>query len=141
MTDVRTMNTIVPTLHGPYEVRGELEIVTADGQMLTETKEAWLCRCGQSATKPYCDGSHTRMEFRDHSEPQPQASAVQPGANAVLRIGLRVNGPLRIEGSCQVLHPVTGLIFAGEQTALCRCGQSANKPFCDGTHRQIGFVA
>jgi len=135
------MNTIVPTLHGPYEVRGELEIVTADGQGLTETKEAWLCRCGQSATKPYCDGSHTRTEFRDHSEPQPQASAAQPGANAVLRIGLRVNGPLRIEGPCQVLHPVAGLIFAGEQTALCRCGQSAKKPFCDGTHRHIGFVA
>jgi 3-phenylpropionate/trans-cinnamate dioxygenase ferredoxin subunit len=36
---------------------------------------------------------------------------------------------------------MAGLVFAGEQTALCRCGRSAKKPFCDGTHRQIGFVA
>jgi CDGSH-type Zn-finger protein len=135
------MNTIVPTIHGPYECRGELEIVTADGQVLSETTEAWLCRCGHSASKPYCDGSHTRMEFRDDTQPQPDATAAQPGSGGVLRIGLRVNGPLRIEGRCEVRHPVAGLVFAGEQTALCRCGRSAKKPFCDGTHRQIGFVA
>ncbi len=135
------MNTIVPTTHGPYECRGELEIVTADGQVLSAATEAWLCRCGQSATKPHCDGSHTKTGFRDDSQPQPEAPPVQPGASGVLRIGLRVNGPLRIEGSCEVRDPVAGLIFAGEQTALCRCGRSAKKPFCDGTHRQVGFIA
>jgi CDGSH-type Zn-finger protein len=135
------MNTIVPTIHGPYEFRGELQIVTAAGDVLSEMTEAWLCRCGHSASKPYCDGSHTRMEFRDDSQPQPEAPAAQPGASGVLRIGLRVNGPLRIEGRCEVRHPVAGLIFTGEQTALCRCGQSAKKPFCDGTHRHAGFVA
>lgn len=135
------MNTIVATTHGPYECRGELEIVTADGQVLSRTTEAWLCRCGHSANKPYCDGSHSKMEFRDESQPQLDTSAAQPDTGSVLRIGLRVNGPLRIEGRCEVRHPVAGLVFAGEQTALCRCGRSAKKPFCDGTHRQIGFVA
>jgi CDGSH-type Zn-finger protein len=135
------MNTIVPTTNGPYEFRGELEIVTAEGQLVAKETEAWLCRCGRSASKPYCDGSHEKTGFRDDSGPQPEHTVAQPSASGVLRVGLRVNGPLRIEGRCEVRHPVTGLIFAGEQTALCRCGQSAKKPFCDGTHRQVGFVA
>lgn len=135
------MNTIVPTLNGPYELRGELQIVTAHGLLVATHTEAWLCRCGQSQNKPYCDGSHSRVSFRDDSSPQAAEPASRPGQAGVLRIGLRVNGPLRIEGACEVRHPTVGLIFAGEQTALCRCGQSPKKPFCDGTHRQIGFVA
>jgi CDGSH-type Zn-finger protein len=50
------------------------------------------------------------------------------------------NGPLRIEGDFTILD-ATGKAFGlGGRTALslCRCGQSANKPFCDGSHRQ-GF--
>jgi CDGSH-type Zn-finger protein len=139
MTEAQ-MNTIVPTINGPYEVHGELEIVAADGRLLARKTEAWLCRCGQSASKPYCDGSHERVGFRDDGQPQ-TVSIVPAAAGGVLRIGLRVNGPLRIEGRCEVHHPAAGLLFAGEQTALCRCGQSAKKPFCDGTHRQTGFVA
>ena len=134
------MNTIIPTADGPYEVRGEIQIVTADGKLVASEAETWLCRCGQSANKPYCDGSHKRG-FHDASQPKPAASPAQAAGSGALRVGLRVNGPLRIEGACEVRHPVAGLIFAGQQTALCRCGQSANKPFCDGTHRSVGFVA
>jgi CDGSH-type Zn-finger protein len=133
-------NIIVPTIDGPYELHGELEIVTADGRLVAKETETWLCRCGGSASKPYCDGSHEKTGFHDDSQPQTVAST-QFAAGGVLRIGLRVNGPLRIEGPCEVRHPAGGLLFAGEQTALCRCGQSGKKPFCDGTHRQTGFVA
>ncbi len=52
------------------------------------------------------------------------------------------NGPLIVTG------PATYVDANGEEQAtsgaaiaLCRCGQSANKPFCDGTHREVGFEA
>ena len=54
------------------------------------------------------------------------------------------NGPLRIEGVAGELqiHDAQGGVFGlGERTAvsLCRCGLSANKPFCDGAHGRQGF--
>ena len=52
------------------------------------------------------------------------------------------NGPIRIEGDFEILDP-TGATFglAGRTViSLCRCGQSANKPFCDGSHNRTGFV-
>jgi len=57
------------------------------------------------------------------------------------KITVRNNGPLRIEGEftiCDADGATFGL--AGRTVvSLCRCGQSANKPFCDGTHSKIGF--
>jgi CDGSH-type Zn-finger protein len=52
------------------------------------------------------------------------------------------NGPIRIEGEfaiCDAEGNTFGL--AGRTViSLCRCGQSANKPFCDGAHNRTGFV-
>ena len=129
------------TTNGPLECRGEVEIVGPDGASLALHTETRLCRCGQSANNPYCDGSHDRTGFRDASAPEGAPPAVQPGSAGVVRVKLRHNGPLRVDGRFEVHHPVAGLIFAGEETALCRCGKSSKKPFCDGTHRQIGFIA
>ena len=53
------------------------------------------------------------------------------------------NGPIRIEGEFTI-HDSQGTEFglAGRTViSLCRCGQSANKPFCDGTHSKMGFDA
>lgn len=63
---------------------------------------------------------------------------------STLRIRCRQNGPLVIEG------PVTIVDHDGNEfplptnkpvVALCRCGQSKNKPFCDGSHKTCGFIA
>jgi len=53
--------TIVPLTDGPYEVTGEVSVVAPDGSVLRETAKAYLCRCGHSANKPFCDGSHKRQ--------------------------------------------------------------------------------
>ena len=52
--------TIKPSLNGPYEVAGTVSILDADGNPVRETTKAFLCRCGQSRSKPFCDNSHKR---------------------------------------------------------------------------------
>ncbi len=52
------------------------------------------------------------------------------------------NGPLRIEGDFEIADPQGQAFGLGGRTALslCRCGHSANKPFCDGSHKKVGFT-
>lgn len=59
--------TIIPHNDGPHEVKGRLEIVTEGGRVIqADDTEAWLCRCGQSASKPFCDGTHAKVGFRSN---------------------------------------------------------------------------
>jgi CDGSH iron-sulfur domain-containing protein 3 len=52
------------------------------------------------------------------------------------------NGPYEVKGEPTVTDQKGGKYQAqGEPIYLCRCGQSANKPFCDGTHTKVGFKA
>ena len=55
--------TITPTPDGPLECIGPLTVQGADGRT-TASEETWLCRCGHSRTKPFCDGSHERVGFK-----------------------------------------------------------------------------
>ncbi|HEY0948727.1 CDGSH iron-sulfur domain-containing protein [Nocardioides sp.] len=53
------------------------------------------------------------------------------------------DGPLRVEGSLRVVDP-DGTAYeldGGSPVYLCRCGSSARKPFCDGSHARVGFAA
>lgn len=51
--------------NGPLKVSGNIVLKCSDGKVI-ETKEmAFLCRCGGSANKPFCDGSHRRVGLRD----------------------------------------------------------------------------
>jgi CDGSH iron-sulfur domain-containing protein 3 len=62
---------------------------------------------------------------------------------ADLTIRVRANGPYRIEGPVRVID-AEGRAFVlpeGEGIVLCRCGHSRTKPFCDKSHRRVGFVA
>ncbi len=55
------------------------------------------------------------------------------------QIRASANGPLLVSGAVRVLDADGAVLFEGEKAALCRCGGSANKPFCDGTHKKIDF--
>ena len=60
---------------------------------------------------------------------------------ADVTITVRENGSYKVEGSVRLLD-ADGNEFEqpqGKAVALCRCGHSASKPFCDGTHRKAGF--
>jgi uncharacterized Fe-S cluster protein YjdI len=49
------------------------------------------------------------------------------------------NGPLVVKGEFMLIHPDGKREVVEKTTALCRCGGSSNKPFCDGTHTKNGF--
>ena len=53
--------------NGPYLVQGEFTLVMEDGQEVQPRKIA-LCRCGGSITKPYCDGTHSKIGFQGATE-------------------------------------------------------------------------
>jgi uncharacterized Fe-S cluster protein YjdI len=56
-------------------------------------------------------------------------------------IEARPDGPLFVRGSVRIVGTDGRLIREDTRAALCRCGASRNKPFCDGSHRRIGFRA
>ena len=50
---------------GPYEVKGSVQLVDAKGTAFQLAKDTiYLCRCGHSANKPFCDGTHKRVGFK-----------------------------------------------------------------------------
>jgi hypothetical protein len=55
------------------------------------------------------------------------------------RVCASANGPLLVSGGVRVVDAEGNVLYEGERAALCRCGGSANKPFCDGTHKTNGF--
>ena len=65
--------TIKARANGPYKVSGPVRIIDADENefVLPEGSSVVLCRCGHSATKPFCDSSHKRLGFvSDDSAPR-----------------------------------------------------------------------
>ena len=58
-------------------------------------------------------------------------------------ISVRENGPLKVTGPITIVDAegVPFVVPPGNAVVLCRCGHSSDKPFCDATHKKIGFVA
>ena len=167
-----------------------------------------LCRCGGSAKKPFCDGTHRRNGFNDrntadstqnkrtayagkrvtifdsraicahagfctdelksvfrqHDEPwiEPDAAEVDQiistirkcpsGALSYAIDGIEAqppqrppmvtvtdNGPYAVTGGIELIGVKLGDGASAEHYTLCRCGASKNKPFCDGSHWEVGF--
>ena len=199
------------TEHGPYRVSGDVAIRDTEGNLLRHGGTWYLCRCGGSRNKPFCDATHglkafdgketadrgpiahrreaypatgitvyddrtvcahfgqcsSRLPsvFRADVEPfvDPQGAAATEIADIVagcpsgaLTFALGndaqpvesnqppsitpiVDGPYRLRGPINVVG-VDGRSYEHrERRTLCRCGQSRNKPFCDGSHWYAGF--
>lgn len=127
-------NTITVMEDGPLHCKGELRI-GGDAH-----SEAYLCRCGRSANTPFCDGSH-QGHFEDEAsltvtDFDPDAFPVEP-----LEITPMQDGPLMFRGAFLLAEPEGHLVAGSSKAALCRCGASERKPYCDGAHRGCGFKA
>ncbi len=204
--------------NGPYLATNVPAVRTHLGERLSLPPQLALCRCGRSAMKPFCDGSHTASGFDDAKDPGrvPDRRDVYPGQEvtifdnrgicqhsglctdrlaAVFRadaepfvapsggrfdeilravrdcpsgalslaldgaearplvdwhgqreasIEISLDGPYRVTGAIP-LADATGADAeraegsSREHYALCRCGQSRNKPFCSGMHWYVEF--
>lgn len=203
--------TITVTENGPYKVSGGLPITSVSGESLDGEKAAFLCRCGQSSKKPFCDGTHAKVGFvgtevadrgpmadrresyegdgitiHDDRARCAHAGRCTDGLPAVWKLGeepwidpkgasaaeiaaviatcpsgaltyslpgsadtveedladgvtVTPHGPYRVTGDVEVVSP-DGSVYEGRnRQTLCRCGQSKNKPFCDGSHWYAKF--
>jgi CDGSH-type Zn-finger protein len=122
--------------NGPLALHAELVVAgKKDGHRAT------LCRCGASQNKPYCDGSHNAIAFRASGEPLTQESSALAARDGELIVEPRRNGPLALSGNLELCSGTGRTIGRTTRALLCRCGGSANKPYCDGTHARNGFQA
>ena len=122
--------------NGPLAFHAELAI-ESEPQALRAT----LCRCGASQRKPFCDGSHSAAAFAATGEPPTQASAALAVRNGPLTVKPLRNGPLMVQGPLEVVSGTGRTVTRATENYFCRCGASTKKPFCDGTHKKIGFTA
>jgi uncharacterized Fe-S cluster protein YjdI len=56
-----------------------------------------------------------------------------------VKVEVLKNGPVLVHSPCRVINSDGTETIKDKQIALCRCGASQNKPYCDGSHRKIGF--
>lgn len=198
---------ITPTRDGPYVVRGVARLANRHGALAARPTMA-LCRCGGSAGKPFCDGTHARSGFSSaagdaapegvaerfagedvvivdrrrlcaHSgrctdglpgvfrygqepwieprgaAPEAVVATIRACPSGALRyevdgvegpppegepaVFVSPNGPYVVTGGPDLVDPRAGGAAAHGRYALCRCGRSGNKPFCDGSHWSVGF--
>lgn len=195
---------------GPYLVKNLKDLRDASGNRIESKPAMALCRCGGSASKPFCDGTHQKNGFsgarlvdgsankRDsyaakritihdnrslcahsgrcteglasvfkygsepwidptgaeveaiiktiHSCPSGALSYTLDGVQAQDQnlspsITLTPDGPYAVAGHVKLFGQSCEQGAATEHYTLCRCGDSKNKPFCDGTHWSLGFKA
>ena len=136
-----TLARVVPQPDGPLYLRGEIELRAADGTPIANDTRVALCRCGHSANKPFCDGSHHAAGFHDAGALADKTLRVpEQGAPTTLTVTPTENGPLQIAGTFEICDAAGQVCKPGGRAYLCRCGGSGSKPFCDGTHSKIGFT-
>jgi CDGSH-type Zn-finger protein/uncharacterized Fe-S cluster protein YjdI len=128
------VNTLRVRENGPLAINAPLVIDGVDQGL-----RATLCRCGQSRKKPFCDSSHTAAGFVASGEPAKQESQALEPRNGPVNITPKLNGPLLVSGNLEIVSGTGRTINRVTKVVLCRCGNSANKPYCDGSHTRVGF--
>ncbi len=130
-------NEALVTSGGPLRITGNLTIVDEDGKV-TYANHIDLCRCGKSRSKPTCDNQHIEAEFLHSGRMQEVSDAPSSDRPTKITLSCNKDGPVTFRGRLR-LHNNIGQECTKVRGALCRCGHSTNKPFCDGSHERTGF--
>jgi CDGSH-type Zn-finger protein/uncharacterized Fe-S cluster protein YjdI len=121
--------------NGPLAIHAEI-VMEGHAPMFRAT----FCRCGASKHKPFCDGAHVAAEFRASGEPETQDSEPLAIRGGKLTVTQFQDGPIGVRGPLEICTGTGRTVLRTQRAALCRCGGSTNKPFCDGTHARIEFT-
>ena len=69
----------------------------------------------------------------------PDMLSIEASSPEALKVNVITDGPVRVVGPCTVTMADGTVLEKPKGVSLCRCGQSATKPFCDGSHKTNGF--
>ena len=130
-------NEALITPGGPLQVTGNIMLVDEDGSV-QYANHLNLCRCGGSGSKPTCDGQHLEREFLNPGKITEISEFPASKRGSRITISCIKDGPVTFRGNLR-LYNRFGQECVKVRGSLCRCGQSANKPFCDGSHERAGF--
>lgn len=105
------------------------------------TKRPWVNMTGADTQAiidqvKKCPSGALSFEMNENKE-----AAVQSASASITNIEILPNGPILIKTNCQISFGNGETTTKEGVTALCRCGASKNKPYCDGSHNRIGFAA
>ena len=130
------VNTVRVLENGPLAFRAEMRFEGGEAAL-----RATLCRCGASNNKPFCDNGHKASGFIATGEPATQDSQPLERRNGALEVIPVLDGPLHVKGNLEIVSGTGRTINRVVEAWFCRCGGSAKKPYCDGTHKRNGFKA
>jgi CDGSH-type Zn-finger protein len=130
-------NESLVTNGGPLQITGNITLVHEDGSV-QYANHLTLCRCGGSGSKPNCDGQHLEKEFLNSGKISEASEIATSRRPSKITISCIKDGPITFRGRMR-LHNQFGQECVKLRGSLCRCGQSASKPFCDGAHSRVGF--
>ena len=115
---------------------GNIKLISEDGSV-THTNSLSLCRCGASKSKPFCDDQHLEIEFFDNGAVQQLSDWMPVTRPQTISVTIVENGPLKFRGYLRI-HNKKGQECITMRGALCRCGKSSKKPFCDSSQGCAG---
>ncbi|MGI9539134.1 MAG: CDGSH iron-sulfur domain-containing protein [Miltoncostaeaceae bacterium] len=134
---------VVASQDGPVLLKGDLRLETNPGELISTETRLTLCRCGKTGNSPFCDNQHAKTGFRDpglsDGEAEPPPPDDPPDGPTSIRAS--EDGPILLSGDLSIESARARPVRRASRIALCRCGESANKPFCDCTHAAAGFSA
>ena len=136
-------NVITIEKDGPIYIHGEVVIRDMDENVVLKDTRVAMCRCGKSKNKPLCDNSHIDAGFKADTSYNVERLRTEPveGKGGELSIKLFDNAPFLVQGNYDLVGADTGTETCSKKMSFCRCGGSKTKPFCDGSHKEIGFVS
>ena len=134
-------NSIMVRPDGPLICKSDqtITLLDADGNLILEENEFALCRCGKSENKPFCDGTHKRLGISMNQDFNDERAEDINGLVGAMTITVKQDAMYSVQGPVTIFSRDGQSVTTRTRGALCWCGFSEKKPFCDVKHKKNGF--